>query len=230
MSIYAIGDLHLSFSADKPMDVFGEEWAGHTARLSENWRGTVKEEDTVIIAGDISWALKYQDAEADLRWIAALPGDKALIRGNHDLWWPSISRLSAFDPRMHFIQNNFFESEGVAICGGRGWILPGGDDFTAHDEKIYLREIQRLRLSLEAAEKAGFREKLVALHFPPSNERGQPTGFTGLMEEFGVRTVVYGHLHGKDVFGKGIRGNVRGTEYSLVSLDYLSCMPKKIVK
>ena len=231
MSIFAIADLHLSFSEniEKPMDVFGGEWVGYTEKLRENWESLVSAEDTVIIGGDISWALKFEDAVADLEWIRGLPGKKILLKGNHDLWWNSIKMLnSLYGDEMRFLQNSFFGVEGLAVCGSRGWLCPGDEDFTEHDEKIYKREVLRLRSSLEAAVNAGFRDIIGVMHFPPASVRYGESGFTDLFREFGVLKVFYGHLHGADGFRRGISGNVCGVEYKLVSVDYLRCMPFKV--
>ncbi|MDR1572630.1 MAG: metallophosphoesterase [Clostridiales Family XIII bacterium] len=231
MSIFAIGDLHLSFSSgEKNMDVFGGEWVGHAERIESDWRRQVSEGDTVIVAGDISWALKQRDAEIDLMWIASLPGRKVLIKGNHDLWWSSAGRLNRLDPSLYFLQNTCYEAEGVAICGSRGWACPDGDGYgcTAHDAKIYARELFRLELSLKAAEDAGLSTKLAVLHFPPTNDSHEASGFTELMRAYGVKKAVYGHLHGDERHRKGLRGEYMGTEYILVSLDYLRCRLLKI--
>ena len=230
MSIYAIGDLHLSFSegVEKPMDMFGPEWVNHAERLKENWTLTVSEQDTVILAGDISWGLKLPETLPDLDWIDALPGKKVIIKGNHDLWWTSINKLSNLYEGIHFVQNNYYEAEGLAICGTRGWICPGDNDFTLHDEKIYKRELMRLKFSLEEAKKAGFETILGALHFPPTNDKMQGSGFTELFTEYGVKKVVYGHLHGKESFSKGLAAVFNGVSYHLVSLDKLKCEPLRI--
>ncbi|MDR2133042.1 MAG: metallophosphoesterase [Clostridiales Family XIII bacterium] len=229
MGIYAIADLHLSLSSEKPMDIYGGIWVDHAKKTEENWRREVGEGDTVLIAGDISWALKQKDAEPDLRWIAALPGKKVLIRGNHDLWWSSVSRLNALDPSMYFLQNAHCEAEGVAICGSRGWICPGDGNFKEEDEKIYLRELRRLEMSLDSARKAGLAQKIAMLHFPPTNDKKEESGFTELIRDYGVSRVVYGHLHGAEVFGRSVRGYHYGVEYNLVSLDYLLCSPLRII-
>ena len=231
MSIFVIADLHLSFSENvkKPMDIFGSEWLNHAGNVKGHWERMVSDSDTVIIPGDISWALKFEDAACDLNWIRDLPGRKILIRGNHDLWWVSINKLnSMFGPEMNFVQNNFFEAEGRAVCGSRGWICPGHEDYTAQDEKIYSRELLRLRSSLASAKSAGFSDITGVLHYPPTNDKSNRSGFTDLFEEFGVSHVFYGHLHGADVFASGLQGEVRGVKYKLTSLDYLKCKPFKM--
>ncbi|MDR3295923.1 MAG: metallophosphoesterase [Clostridiales Family XIII bacterium] len=228
MSIFAIGDIHLSLSGEKPMDIYGGEWVDYLKKLEENWRRLIGETDTVLLAGDHSWALKQDAAEEDLRWIAALPGKKVLIKGNHDLWWHSVSRLNQLDPSMLFLQNAYYDAEGIAICGARGWICPGDNVFGEHDEKIYARELMRLAFSLEAAAGAGLEERIVMLHFPPTNEKKDDSGFLELIRKYKVSKVVYGHLHGRENFGRGLQGIHDGTEYCLVSLDFLACRPLRI--
>jgi predicted phosphohydrolase len=228
MNIFAIGDIHLSLSGDKPMDIFGGEWANHAERLRENWTRDVGEDDVVIVAGDSSWALKQEEATRDLMWIAALPGKKVIIKGNHDLWWTSVTRLNALHPSMFFMQNSCFAAGDVAICGSRGWVCPGDDCFSEHDEKIYRRELLRFEASLKAAESGGFGTKIAVLHFPPTNHKKQESGFTELASAYGVKQVVYGHLHGCEAFGRGPQGLRGGAEYRLVSLDYLRCAPARI--
>ncbi|MDO4552913.1 MAG: metallophosphoesterase [Bacillota bacterium] len=230
MSIFAIGDLHLSLSSDKPMDVYGGQWVGHVKKIEESWRRSVKSEDVVILAGDISWALKPGDAAADLDWIARLPGKKVLVRGNHDLWWTSVSRLNALHTDMYFLQNTYYKAGDYAICGSRGWLCPGDKEFTAHDEKIYRRELLRLGFSLEAAAGAGEKNLIGVLHYPPCNEGLEGSGFTELFEEYGVRLVVYGHLHGAEAHKKALGGFFRGVEYRLVACDHVNCRPVKLIE
>ena len=223
MAIFAIADLHLSFDprVDKPMDIYGERWVNHAEKIKEDWLQKVGSEDTVIIAGDISWALKLEEAMMDLRWIDSLPGQKVLIKGNHELWWSGIGKLNRLFPSLYFLQNTYREADGMAICGSRGWICPGTDGFSESDRKIYERELIRLEMSLSAAVKAGFAGKIIAaMHYPPTNENHQISGFTALLEKYGVRQVVYGHLHGKEIWNRGIKGLFNGIDYSLVSQDY----------
>ncbi len=230
MSIFAIGDLHLSFDerVDKPMDVFGHLWDGHEERLKKNWIENISDRDTVILAGDLSWALQKDEAYKDIEWIHELPGRKVVIKGNHDLWWTGIKKLNQLHEDVYFLQNTFFDAEGTAICGSRGWTCPGSDSFTQKDEKIYRRELLRVEASLKLAKEEGYEEIIGALHYPPTNDKMQVSGFTELFEKYDVRKVVYGHLHGPDVFGNGLQGNLNGVSYSLVSLDYLKAMPMKV--
>ena len=231
MSIFAISDLHLSLSekVNKPMDIFGGEWVNHSERVKQYWENTVGQEDTVIIGGDISWALKLEDAAPDLDFLRLLPGNKVFVRGNHDLWWSSIKKLNdRYGEDMRFIQNDFCEAGEYAICGSRGWVCPGDEYYSAHDEKIYNRELLRLRMSLAAAKKAGFSKIIGVLHFPPTNDKLNVSGFTELFTEFQAEQVVYGHLHGTDGFRRGVKGSIDGVEYKLVSMDYLRCKPLKV--
>ncbi|MBM7616336.1 metallophosphoesterase [Alkaliphilus hydrothermalis] len=222
MALYAIADLHLSGSVDKPMDVFGEHWYMHHQKIREKWLEKIQDMDTVLIAGDISWGMKLEEALVDLSWIHQLPGRKILIRGNHDYWWASITKLNQLFDGMDFIQNNFFTYGDYAICGTRGWTCPNPYKYTEQDEKIYIREGLRLEASIEKARKAGFRKFIVMLHYPPTNDHFEPSIFTEILEKYQVEKVVYGHLHGEDSYEAGIQGLHRDVEYNLVSCDYLN--------
>lgn len=231
MSIYAIGDLHLSLDprTQKPMDVFGPSWENHAERLRANWEDTVGPEDTVIVCGDISWGLRLEEALTDLRWVAELPGRKVITKGNHDLWWGSLKKLNAIDSRLVFIQNDcWMMRDGTAICGTRGWICPGTEGFDEHDEKIYRRELLRLRMSLDDAVSKGAERMIGVLHYPPSNDKLQISGFMEMLSEYGAEQCVYGHLHGREAFGHGFKGVMNGVNYRLVSLDYVGAVPVKI--
>jgi predicted phosphohydrolase len=228
VALYAISDLHLDLNGDKPMDVFGQNWFQHDKKIKDNWVKKVKDEDTVLIAGDISWSMKIEDGMNDLQWIHNLPGRKIMVKGNHDYWWVSITKLNNLYEDMKFIQNNFFVYEDYAICGTRGWICPGGENFKAHDEKIYTRELSRLRMSLDAAVKEGFKKFIVMIHYPPMNEKLVESGFVEIFKEYSVEKVVYGHLHGPSLT-KALNGEKDGVEYILTSGDYLDFNPIKIL-
>ncbi|MEL7609008.1 MAG: metallophosphoesterase [Bacillota bacterium] len=227
MKVFAIGDLHLPGGEDKPMDVFGGHWDGHFDRIRDAWEQSVGEEDVVLLPGDTSWAMKLDAAMGDLDAIAALKGTKIITRGNHDYWWTSLSKLRArLHKSMVALQNDSHVIGGVCFAGSRGWACPGSTGFGAHDQAIYERELARTRLSLQSAPDGV--PIIAALHFPPVNERHQPSGFTELFREFKVKTVVYGHLHGracKNAF-EGLRD---GVEYHLCSSDYLGFKPKRIL-
>lgn len=224
MTLFAIGDLHLSFSSEKPMDIYGGNWINHTEKIKQAWLQNIKEDDTVIIPGDTSWGLRFEEAVQDLEWIHRLPGKKVLIKGNHDLWWHSITRLNSLYSDMYFLQNNYFAYGDYAVCGTRGWVCPNSNDFTEHDEKIYNREAKRLKLSLDSAAADGFKRFIVALHYPPTNEKYEDSQFTQILEAYNVEKVVYGHLHG-EAFRLGLKGVRNGVHYLLSSCDYLKCEP-----
>lgn len=223
MCLFAIGDLHLPGGDDKPMDVFGPGWNGHFLRISEDWRERVGPDDTVLIPGDISWALQLDKALPDLQAIGKLPGRKILLKGNHDYWWTSLSRVRAALPEgMQVLQYDTIDLGDMVICGSRGWNQPTEDaPLEKEDEKIYLRELQRLELSLQAATgKANGRPIIAMMHFPPLYDTMRNTAFTALMEKYGVARVVYGHLHGQGI-RTGFNGEWNGIEYRLVSCDSL---------
>lgn len=233
MKIFAIGDLHLSFNAniDKPMDKFGPGWENHAARLKDKWEKLVTDDDLVLIPGDVSWAMKLDEAMDDLDWIHSLPGKKIISKGNHDLWWSRITYINTLYDDIVFLQNDcyFAEDENIVIAASRGWPYPGSDEYTEHDEKIYARELGRLKLGLDAAvKKAPGADIYVCLHYPPAGPSGRETEFTKLLEEYGVKKCIYGHLHGMPAFETGIRGVFRGVEYMLVSLDFIDAGPKLI--
>lgn len=229
MSLFAIGDLHLSFAIEKPMDIFGGQWENHTQKIKDAWAEMIQDEDTILIPGDISWALRLDDAHMDLSWIEDLPGKKILIKGNHDYWWQSISKLNGRYKEMYFLQNTFYSYKEYGICGTRGWICPNSTNFTEHDHKIYLREINRLKNSLDLAEKNKVEKIIVMMHYPPTNEKFEASGFTELIESYGVYKVVYAHLHGTNYFHTGLKGLKNGVMYHLVSCDYLECRPLKLL-
>jgi uncharacterized protein len=227
VGLFAIADLHLALSGDKPMDVFGEKWYKHDEKIKENWLELIGDEDTVLIAGDISWSMRMEEGIKELQWIHELPGKKYIIRGNHDYWWGSINKLNSLYEDMKFVQNNFFTYEDYAICGTRGWTCPGGDKFTVKDEKIYNRERIRLRLSIDAAKKSGYNKFICMVHYPPTNDKFEDSGFTEIFKEYGVEKVIYGHLHGHSL-NRALTGNRDDIEYIVTSCDYLNFKPIKI--
>lgn len=228
MGLYAISDLHLAFTCDKPMDVFGEKWYKHDEKIKDNWISKIKENDTVLIAGDISWSMKMEDGMKDLEWINSLPGKKIISKGNHDYWWGSIKKLNSLYADINFIQNNFFTYEDYAICGTRGWNPPMQDRYSEQDKKIYSREKIRLKLSLDSAVKAGYRKIIVMVHFPPVNDRFEESDFTQIFKEYGVEKVIYGHLHGPSL-KKVYEGEHDGIDYIVTSCDYINFEPIKIL-
>lgn len=232
MRLFAIGDLHLSGGDDKPMDVFGPQWDRHFFHIRENWLQQVTAEDTVLIPGDISWAMQLKDAMADLEEIGRLPGRKILCKGNHDYWWNSISRVRSVLPEgMTALQHSAADLGNMVVCGTRGWMIPTADTpLSAQDEKICRREAERLRLALdEASEKADGRPLVVMTHYPPLLTGETDTIFTALLEEYHVHTAVYGHLHGAGI-QNGFTGESRGVRYHLVSCDSIGFSPKLILE
>jgi predicted phosphohydrolase len=212
------------------MGVFGSNWDDHHLKIEKNWRAAVSDSDTVFLLGDLSWGLKFDEAEADIEWIHGLPGRKVLLKGNHDLWWQSVTKLRALHEDMYFMQNDsVMLGGGVALCGSRGWLTPQEPSFSEDtDRKIYDRELIRLRMSLDDAVRKGAGRFVCGLHFAPGARPDAVSGFTELFEEFGVEQVVYGHLHGRDAFRKGVKGERGGVKYALASADYIGFDPLRI--
>lgn len=225
MAVYALGDLHLSAVADKPMGVFGEVWERHAERIASAWTETVTDDDIVLLPGDLSWAMTLPEAQPDLNWLAALPGHQLMIRGNHDYWWSGIGKVrQALSERQHAIQNDALALHNYAFCGSRGWLLPSHPKFTETDETIYRREAERLRLSLGQAKTYGL-PIIALLHYPPCGLFGEDTIYTDLLTEFSVDLCVYGHLHGP-AHRFAFEGQKSGVDYRLVSADYVGFAPK----
>lgn len=234
MAIFAIADPHLSGANPKPMDIFGPLWDRHDERFFTHWQETVGPDDTVLLAGDISWALELNDALVDLQAIDRLPGRKILLQGNHDYWWQSLAKLRALPlSTITFLQNDSVQVEGVSICGTRGWICPGDwhwNDDPDHHAKIYAREVARLGLSLSHARSAAPGLPVIAmLHYPPVADVHQPTGFTeALSAGTDVLLCVYGHLHGHGAHSRALNGTLDGVAYRLVAGDALDFTPVKL--
>ena len=226
--IYAISDLHLGFAVEKPMDVFGPEWFGHANKIKANWEATVTDNDTVLIAGDTSWATKSQDAIPDLEFIENLPGRKILYPGNHDMWWSAVNKLKPLFQTITFIKHGFIVIEDVPICGSRGWFCPDYTDFDSHDEKIYKREMMRIEESLKVAMHAGHTDIILVMHFPPISNNNKSSGFMNLIEQYPITNVVYGHLHSQDNINNSYQGVLNGVTYTLVSANALDFAPAKI--
>ena len=221
MSLYALGDLHFSTAVNKPMNIFGNNWEGHESKIIDNWKEKVKDDDTVLVLGDTSWGINLGEASQDLDIIDQLPGKKIFIKGNHDYWWTTVTNLNKLYENMNFLQTNFYDYEDYAICGGRGWMCPNDVKFDENDRKIYIREENRIRLSLQSAVKKGYSKLIVITHYPPTNDKLEDSIFTKLYEEYNVEKVIYGHLHGKDSFKMGLKGVRNGVEYTLASCDYI---------
>lgn len=231
MALYAMADFHLSFGiTDKPMDIFGLAWQGYMEKIEKNCRDILTDDDTLLMPGDFSWATYLDQAVADFDFLQSLPGRKIISKGNHDYWWETVSKLNKFKNEknydsVNFLHNNFYIYDDVAICGNRGWIFSASEE----DVKIYERELQRLQISLEAAEKAGFSKKIVITHFPPLTALEAGDGrIIDLLKKFGVTECLYGHLHNvspKDNVSMSV-GDIR---FRLVSADYLEFKPLRIL-
>ena len=229
MAIYIIADLHLSFNTNKPMDIFGHNWQNYEEKIKQDWISKVKQEDLVILPGDFSWETYLEDTEEDFNFINNLPGKKILLKGNHDYWWTTVTKLNKLYDDMRFLQNNFYECGDYAICGTRGWTCPNDVKFDEDDEKIYKREAHRLKLSLDAAKKAKYDKIIVMTHYPPTNDKLEDSLFTEIYEQYNVEKVVYGHLHGKESFKMGLKGEQNGVDYILASCDYTNFKLVKIM-
>ena len=227
--IYAIADLHMSFSVpNKAMDVFGEQWANYTNRLQSAWKELVGEDDLVLVPGDISWAMYLSDAAADLAFLGSLPGKKLLLRGNHDFWWSSVTQVRRSLPEgVYALQNDTFRFHGVEIAGTRGWVVPESAGFKeSEDRKLFEREKQRLLLSLNRLDPDTVH--LVMFHYPPFSETGKPSEFVSLLKPYDVKAAVYGHLHGKKAYASAFTGPYEGTYYHFAAADALDFRPKPI--
>lgn len=226
MAIHAISDLHLGFAVDKPMDRFGPAWEDHASKLAGHWRARVRDADTVLVCGDTSWAMRLDEARPDLEFLAALPGRKVLLRGNHDYWWGSLRKLrQALPAGIVPLQHDSLEVEGWQVCGSRGWLLPGPET-SPEDAGIYARELGRLRLSLESAR--GSAPRLAMLHYPPYAVDTGTSAVLDLLCEYDVRLCVYGHLHAM-ASGTYPEGRYRGIEFHCVSLDLVDFAPRLVV-
>lgn len=230
MSIYAIGDLHLSgLPPTKPMEIFGEQWQDHRRKLFTAWQNLVTPEDLVILCGDTSWAMRLQEALPDLQALASLPGRKVLLRGNHDYWWASLAKMhKATVDQFFFLQNNYYLWQDTAICGTRGWLLASCEGFTPADKPILHREVLRLEASLQAAIKDGCQKIIVALHYPPFYAAGASSPFRNLLERYQVHTCVFGHIHGQEAASSIFQGEEGGVNYRLVSCDTINFTPVRL--
>ena len=234
MSLFVIADLHLSFGSNKPMDIFGDNWQNHEEKIAKDWKEKVKPNDLVVIPGDFSWAMDLKDTILDFEYLCDLPGKKLLLKGNHDYWWSTLNKMRNYLADNHFenidfIQNNFYEYKNYIITGTHGWIIDEQED----NKRLIRREKLRLRLELEAIkEKYGTeKEIIVFMHYPPfvkeNNQLINP--YLELFEEYKIKTVYYGHLHGTQVYGDIKDFEYNGTTYKLISADYLDFKLKKII-
>lgn len=230
MALYAIGDTHLSLGCAKPMDVFGGAWENYVDKLQEGF-ARVKPEDTVVLCGDLSWGMSLEEALPDFAFLDALPGTKYIVKGNHDYWWNTANKMTAFWEAhglhtLHLLHNNCAFYGDVALCGTRGWFFEPVAA-AAESDKIYRRELIRLEASLKAAGEAG--EKLVFLHYPPKYQGYVCREIIELLEKYHVSKCFYGHLHGHS-HRLALEGEEGGVDYRLVSADYLAFVPEKILE
>lgn len=226
MSIFAIADTHLSLGTDKPMDSF-PGWNDYVQRLKENWNKIVTDKDTVVIAGDISWAMNFDELVADFDFLNKLNGRKIIVKGNHDYWWNTATKMNKFIEQNNFdsikiLHNNSYNAENISVCGSRGWMFESAEE---HDEKILNREVNRVKMSLESAE---CEQKIVFLHYPPVTVNSECREIIDLLKEYGIKKCYYGHLHG--VAAKyAVEGEIEGIDFNLISCDKLKFVPKLIM-
>ena len=228
MALYAIGDLHLCLGAPKPMDVFGGAWVGYMEKLKAGI-SVIQPGDTTVLLGDLSWALDLASAQADFAWIDQIPGRKIILKGNHDYWWSTAAKFYTFCKDNKFsdqwiLNNNFYDSNGIALCGTRGWFFEE-DRSGQHDEKVFKRELLRLEASLKAA---GDLPKIVFLHYPPRYKGYECPEIIRLLKQYDVRECFYGHLHGAS-HSLAIEGPWDGIDYKLVAADRLNFQPYRVI-
>lgn len=227
MRIFTVGDLHLSLSVNKPMDIFGG-WSNYVEKLSENWKRLIHPEDLVVLAGDTSWGMSLEDATEDFRFIENLPGKKYIIKGNHDYWWNTRKKIEDFFSQngfqtLNILQNNAVETDNFIICGTRGWLFENGEP---HDSKILQREATRLELSLQFIKSD--KEKVVFLHYPPVYSEQCSAEIIDVLIKYGVKRCYYGHIHGYGI-SKALNGLYGGIDFKLISADALGFCPIEIV-
>ena len=228
MAIYIIGDLHIGFSVDKPMNIFGQNWENHAEKIKQNWLNKINKNDTVILPGDFSWGIDLEEAKSDFAFLNELPGKKILLKGNHDYWWNTVTNMNKFlkennFENISFLYNNSYLVEDKLIVGTRGWTTLNPNVDTSY--KILKREYGRLELSIkDAINKFGVNKEIIAfLHYPPfyKEEVNEEIDFIKLMKKYDIKKCYYGHLHGES-HKEAIEGNLCGIEFKLVSSDYLN--------
>jgi predicted phosphohydrolase len=230
LALFVIGDLHLSLGGSKPMDIF-DGWDGYVEKIKAGFEH-VAPEDTVVLCGDLTWALSLEEAEEDFRFVAGLPGKKILLKGNHDYWFTTAAKAYTFFKARGFddieiLNNNAFLYGDAVLCGTRGWLYDESVD-GEHNRKILKREAVRFELSLAAAEKKSSGEKLCFFHYPPRFKGYVCDEIVALMEKYGVKRCWYGHIHGKKGHRSAVTGVVGGIEYNMVSADYVDFVPQNI--
>ncbi|MCL2401725.1 MAG: metallophosphoesterase [Oscillospiraceae bacterium] len=229
MSLYAIGDLHLSFGSDKPMDVFGGGWNNYIEKIKDGFSHLCAE-DVCVLCGDTSWGISLEESLEDFKFLNQLPGRKIILKGNHDYWWATAAKLKAFFEgngidNIDILHNNCFVYRGAAVCGTRGWLMDGEAD-AEQNGKIMAREVSRLRTSLESADDS--LEKLCFFHYPPRFKNMVCQDIIAMMNEHRVKNCWYGHIHG---YGHrfAVQGEVEGIFYKMISADFVNFIPQKIM-
>ena len=228
MKIFTIADLHLSLDGEKPMDIF-PGWENYVERIRDNWERLIGPEDTVVIAGDLSWGMSLEQALVDFRFLEALPGNKLIVKGNHDYWFSTLSKMNRFFEQnglnsLKIIHNNCAETGEIAVCGSRGWMLDSAEE---HNHKVYLREVGRLEASLKEGAKTD-REPVAFLHYPPVYQNNCCEEMLEVMRRYGVKRCFYGHIHGSGA-QYAFQGEYGGIQFRLVSADYLKFTPIQVI-
>lgn len=231
MALFAISDIHLSLGTDKPMDIFKNNWEGYVEKLKNNWVEIIKEEDTVIVPGDISWATYLEETKEDFSFLDSLPGKKIISKGNHDYWWNTVTKMNAFLKEnnfnsIYFLHNNFYTCEDWDICGTKGWAYCEKET-ADENEKIFNREQKRLENSLRQSKNNGNNKIIAVFHYPPFYAAEDRYDFIETMKRYNVSICLYGHIHGD--FSQIFEGMIDGIEFKFVSADYLDFKPKRIM-
>ncbi len=227
MALYVIGDLHLSLSGNKSMDIF-PGWKDYVQKIETNWRAKVRPEDTVVLAGDTSWGMSFAEARADFAFIDVLPGQKIILKGNHDYWWATLNKMNHFFAEnefhtLHILHNNHYLAEGVCICGSRGWLFDQGEPA---DQKVIAREAGRLEASILSAIHQP-EEKVVFLHYPPVYGEQLSPEMVDVLLKYGIKRCYYGHIHGSGC-SYALNGEYMGIDFRLISADHIRFDPVQI--
>lgn len=233
MSLYVIADLHLSFGSNKPMGIFGENWERHDEKIARDWKEKVNNTDLVVLPGDFSWAMQLEDTKQDFEYLNNLPGKKLLLKGNHDYWWTTLTKMRKFlkdnnFENIDFIQNNYYLYEDKILTGIRGWEIGGNEE----SNRILRREKLRLQMELESiAKEYGDNKEIIAfMHYPPYEkiQTKEKNPYAEILGNYNVTKCYYGHLHGEQAYGDIKDYELYGIEYKLISADYLGFKLQKI--
>ena len=232
MALFAISDIHLPIGIDKPMDIFGSKWDNYVERLQNNWNNIVNDNDTVVINGDISWATYLDESIPDFDFIEKLPGKKIIMKGNHDYWWTTTSKLNKFLTEnnyktINFLQNNSYMYNDIAICGTRGWSYLGCGDASEEDIRIFNRELGRFEISVTNALKNNPKRIIAFFHYPPLTPENKDNPVIEMLKKYKIDLCIYGHLHSKG-HKNAVTGECDGIKYLLVSCDWCDFVPCKL--